>query len=257
MRPIDGLIARFEAAQRPLLERGDDKRHFHGLYLRNTVAVRDELDRGGFADPAWVQAWDVVFAELYLDALERWERGLGVARPWALAFAAAEGPRLPPLRHQLVGLNAHLNYDLPQALLAVVSDEELADPALVRRRQVDFHRIDDIVVRRVPEEYRLLLGAEQPGDRTVFDRLLYPLNKAASRRWLTEARRKVWRNAMLLSDARRDGSGAYAARLAELEQLAAVKVAELLAPGQVLLRLAVRGFGVALPSAPEHRRAAS
>ena len=30
---------------------------------------------------------------------------------------------LPPLRHVLLGINAHINYDLPQALLAVISDD--------------------------------------------------------------------------------------------------------------------------------------
>ena len=39
----------------------------------------------------------------------------------------------------------------------------------------------------------------------------------------------------------------YATRLAELEVLSAAKIADLLAPGQVLLRLAVAGFGVSLP----------
>jgi hypothetical protein len=39
----------------------------------------------------------------------------------------------------------------------------------------------------------------------------------------------------------------YAARLAELEVLSAARIADLLAPGQVLLRLAVAGFGVSLP----------
>ena len=43
----------------------------------------------------------------------------------------------------------------------------------------------------------------------------------------------------------------YAARLAELEVLSAARIADLLAPGQVLLRLAVSGFGVVLP--PGHR----
>ncbi len=51
---------------------------------------------------------------------------------------------------------------------------------------------------------------ESPRDRTFLDRLLYPLNLVASARWLREARRTVWRNAELL-------------------------------------KLGVRGFGVALP----------
>ena len=43
------------------------------------------------------------------------------------------------------------------------------------------------------------------------------------------------------------GTSAYNARLAELEVLAAAKIADLMRPGQVLLRLAMTGFGVTLP----------
>ena len=43
------------------------------------------------------------------------------------------------------------------------------------------------------------------------------------------------------------GELVYNDRLAELEVLAAAKIADLLRPGQVLLRLAMTGFGVTLP----------
>ena len=81
----------------------------------------------------------------------------------------------------------------------------------------------------------------------MLDRLLTPFNRIASKRFLKEARAKVWRNAGQLSRARRRGPDAYAERLRQLEELSTAKVEELLAPGQVLLRLAVKGYGVQLP----------
>lgn len=246
-RPIDELLARFEATSAALHARGDNKRHFHGLYLRNTRAVKAEIDRGGFLDAEWVERLDVVFANRYFDALEVWERTGTSPGPWQLAFEAARDPAVPPLQHWLVGLNAHLNFDLPQALLTVMSDEDWADPALVARRHADFAHIDEIVVRRVPEEYRRLLTVESPGRRMVFDRLLAPFNMVASARSLREARRKVWRNAELLEHAQQQGPAAFDARLRQLEQRCRAKVAELLAPGQVLLKLGIHGFGVTLP----------
>jgi hypothetical protein len=59
----------------------------------------------------------------------------------------------------------------------------------------------------------------------------------------------VWHNAAELQLARLAGPTAYAARLAELEVLSAARVADLLEPGQVLLRLGIAGFGVRLPPA--------
>ena len=57
----------------------------------------------------------------------------------------------------------------------------------------------------------------------------------------------MWKNTLELWRARVSGEAVYATRLAELEVLSAAKIADLLAPGQVLLRLAVAGFGVSLP----------
>ena len=81
----------------------------------------------------------------------------------------------------------------------------------------------------------------------LLDRLLRPFNRLGTQRFLREARVKVWANAIALNRARRQGPDAYAARLAELEELSAAKVADLQAPGQVLLKLAATGFGVRLP----------
>ncbi len=242
---IEALIARMEDLARPLAANGDRRRFFHDTYLRTTRAVGEEIERGGFVDADWTERWDVRFADLYLDALEEWDRGAATSRPWVICFEAA-AERLPPLRHVLLGMNAHINYDLPQAVLAVITDEDFDDPRVVAKRSADHARIDEILVRRVPEEDRELAKDELPGDRDWIDRLLTPLNRAGTRRFLKEARRKVWANARILSVARRQGGDAYARRLAELEELSARRVADLRAPGRVLLKLAARGFGVEL-----------
>jgi hypothetical protein len=192
-----------------------------------------------------VEEWDVVFADLYLEAHDADLAGppRRPSRPWRLAFAAP--PDLPPLRHVLLGINAHVNYDLPQALLAVISDEDFEDPALMDQRRRDHERIDGVLAERVTAEDGELTATS--GGKSQLDRVLTPLNRLSSRRFLRESRRKVWHNTIELQRARLDGPDIYTARLAELELLSAAKIADLLQPGQVLLRLAVSGFGVTLP----------
>jgi Family of unknown function (DUF5995) len=241
---MEALIARMRGLLGPLEDRADARRFFLGTYLRTTEAVAERIARGQFEDPPWVEIWDVAFAGLYLDALEAWQASGRVAGPWTIAMEATGDDRLPPLRHLLLGMNAHINYDLPQALLAVISDDEFDDPAVVARRRADHERIDEILAERVAAEDVELAKVERPGDRTLLDRLLVPFNQAATRRFLAESRRKVWRNAMLLSRARR--AGTLPARLEELEALCTRRVRDLRAPGQVLLRLARKGFGVEL-----------
>jgi hypothetical protein len=118
---------------------------------------------------------------------------------------------------------------------------------MVRRRYADHKHIDDVLVVRVGSEDRQIAGAGRPGDRSLADRLLVPVNRAGSKRFLKEARAKVYGNARLLSAARREGPEALAARIAQLEELCRARVADLRAPGQVLLKLALHGFGVVLP----------
>ncbi|MFP5347525.1 MAG: DUF5995 family protein [Actinomycetes bacterium] len=255
--PSQALAGVVEQMQRRLDALPPDRAHrrlFLSTYQRTTSAVGRAIEQAGFEDPDWVERWDVAFADLYLVAHDGDLAGepARVARPWRLAFAAP--PELPALRHVLLGINAHINCDLPQALLAVISDEEFADPVLLDRRRRDHERIDAVLSSRVAaEDEQLGPGAE----RTPFDRLLTPLNRTASKRFLKEARQKVWHNTAELQRARLAGHEGYRERLAELELLSAAKVADLLAPGQVVLRLAVGGFGVALPppdEAPEGRR---
>jgi hypothetical protein len=166
------------------------------------------------------------FADLYLDALETSLAGRPPARPWDIAFSAPAG--LSPLRHVPLGMNAHINYDLPQALLAVITD------GLASRVAAE----DDELTR--------ISGAG-----SLLDRVLRPLNRLGTQRFLREAREKVWANTIALSRARRQGPAAYAGLLAQLEELSAAKVAALQAPGQVLLKLAATGFGVRLPGRRE------
>ena len=239
---ISGVLARMNVLLDTLPPELDSQATFLETYRRTTVAVGEQVEQGRFEDPGWVDRWDVAFADLYVSALEAAVTGGEVARPWRLAFAA---PRdLPPLRRLLLGINAHINYDLPQSLIAVISPEEFDRAALLARRQRDHQRIDAILSGRVSAEDAELSSASR---RSVLDRVLQPLNRAGSKRFLREARQKVWHNTRELNAARLGGPEAYATRLAELEILSAAKIGDLLAPGQVVLRLAVGGFGVTLP----------
>jgi hypothetical protein len=240
---VEELIARMSADLDALTAAGDARRHFHATYLRTTRAVADEIARGGFLDGDWMRRWDVAFAGFYLDALDAERAGRPVPGPWRVAFDAARHQGdFPPLRHVLLGMNAHINFDLPQALLAVITPAEFDDAALLARRAADHRHVDDVLLARVAAEDDELTA--QSG-QSLLDRLLRPLNRAGTKRFLAEARAKVWHNTRVLDTARRTGT--YESVLADLETLCARRVADLVAPGQVLLKLARRGFGVTLP----------
>jgi hypothetical protein len=238
---VDALVARVAAALDELTVEEDPARFFLGTYLRITQAIGAAIDQGRFEDPAWVAAWDVDFADLYLDALAAHRRDPPTApHPWRLAFGA--DPALPPEAHVLLGVNAHINFDQPQSMVRVLPPGDMADAEVVARRHRDHRAIDAVLATQVAAEDRAL--HEAGGRRTAFDRAAAPVNRLAVRVFLTESRRKVWANTQQLHAARL--AGADAVRVAALSDAAAERVADLLRPGPVLLRLAVRGFGVRL-----------
>jgi hypothetical protein len=233
---VDKLQQRIDALPPDQVHR----RSFVTTYQRTTQAVGHAVNAAFFEDPDWVVRWDIAFADLFLVAHDADQAGGQVPRPWRLAFQA--DPNLPTIVHLLLGMNAHINYDLPPATLSVISDHDFEDPVLIDRRRRDHERINTILAARVTAEDHVIGGA-----RSLLDRILTPANRLSSRRFLREARHKVWLNVAELQRARLEGSDVYDARLAELEILAAAKIADLLRPGQVLLRLAMTGFGVTLP----------
>ncbi len=242
------LVDEMAAVNERLMAANDERRYFHGAYLRSTRAVLADAEAGRFADPAWAERWGLAFAALYMDAFNAWEAGDPTPGPWQVAFEVSRDPSVPPVRHALLGINAHINYDLPQALLAVIADEDFDDDDLMTRRAADHAHVDSILVKRVPEEDRRIMELEEPGDRTFVDALMQPFNRAGTRRFLKEGRDKVWKNTIRLSAARRKGPPAYAAELAVLEGLCKERVADLVQPRYVIMRLARRGFGVTLPA---------
>lgn len=212
---------------------------FLATYLRTTEAVGREVAEGGFEDGAWVRRWDVTFAGLFLAAHDADASGGPVPRPWRLAFAA--DPALPPLVHLLVELNAHVNWDLPQALLAVMDDEDLEPGPVLASRQRDHARINEVLAARTAAEGRRL----NPG----VGRLLVPLNAWLTHRFLPRARAEAWHNVLALAAARQAGPEAYAARLHDLDALTSAKVEALSQARWALPRVGVLGFGVSLPPA--------
>jgi hypothetical protein len=244
---VADLLLRMERQLTELEAAGDPARFFLGTYLRTTRAVAEALDGDTFEDPAWVGELDVVFAGLYLDALAAFRRDPSSApATWRAAFAA--DPSLPPEAHVLLGVHAHINLDLPQALIATMPPSDFADCDLCSQRRRDHGRIDRVLATRVAAEDTALQRAG--GRRSPLDRLIAPVNRTAVRRFLREARRTVWANTSVLHQARDDGQACLERRVAELDVACAGRVAELLRPGPVLLRLAVHGFGVALPPDP-------
>jgi hypothetical protein len=190
---VDEVIARMEAIVAPL-HAGDGVSCFTQLYLDVTRGVQAELAGASFADPTFLAHLDVVFAGLYFDALDAKKP----PRAWAPLFEARSRRGIAPLQFAIAGMNAHINRDLPLALVA--SWHELGVKPTGRK---DYERVNDLleqVEAKVKDRY--LSGPLRWLDRALhrFDRL----DDVVAMWNVRRARDAAWTNADALWALRHD-----------------------------------------------------
>ncbi|HUS17864.1 MAG TPA: DUF5995 family protein [Chloroflexia bacterium] len=114
---VTAMTNRWQALQRA----HDWRAVFAKTYLRTTERILAATRRPGlFENPAWMVELDCNFAGRYFAAIDCWEAGGACPRPWVCAFAGAQTKRTLVLQDMLLGMNAHINYDLPYALDATI-----------------------------------------------------------------------------------------------------------------------------------------
>jgi hypothetical protein len=99
--------------------------YFAALYLHTGQAVDDGLKRGIFRTPELLARVNDVFFGRYETAVDAFRSGLPTSASWAAAFEAAGDPKLTVLQHLMLGMNAHINFDLAIAVVEAVPADQL------------------------------------------------------------------------------------------------------------------------------------
>jgi hypothetical protein len=96
----------------------DGLKWFNWLYLSVTDAIEQKVAAGGFNDARWLTALDVQFAALYFRSLYGGLTGRPCPACWNTMFAARNQARIARIQFALAGMNAHINHDLPMAIVS-------------------------------------------------------------------------------------------------------------------------------------------
>jgi len=91
-------------------------------YLRTTQTYQWAAEQPGFfGDVAWMNHYDAVFAKYYLQSYDDYAAGRRTTVPeaWLVAFDAAASREVSGAGSLLLGMNAHVNRDLPFVLAAI------------------------------------------------------------------------------------------------------------------------------------------
>ena len=228
LQTVTDVVQALESIQATCVD-GDGLKWFNGLYLQVTQAVQAECQlqgtaAGGFSNPAWMAALDVRFASFYLNAVKSSLSGNATPGCWQALFAARNVTTIARIQFALAGMNAHINHDLPQAVLGICQATGIA-PQHGTVQYNDYTAIDTTLDG-------LMNAAKQTLQVGLLGDALPPVGRLENMlaAWdLSAAREAAWNNAELLW--RLDGVPAVAATFLDtLDGLTAVASKALLIP---------------------------
>jgi hypothetical protein len=169
---------------------------FSVTYLRVTQEYRRTIDGPFFDDTPFVNYEDTLFAHYYFAAFDAWAAGRSEQVPvaWRIAFDSASRHAVSATGDLLLGINAHVQRDLPLVLYSI---------GLVRpdgtSRKADHDRVN-IILNRVADD--IVAEISRRFDPTADDaNLPTTLDDATVFQLLAGWREKAWRNAELLAAA--------------------------------------------------------
>lgn len=177
--------------------RGDGVSCFARLYREVTEAVEADLERRPAEDDRFLQRLDVRFAGLFFDALDAFERSPGSApHAWRPLFESRRRRGVAPLQFALAGMNAHINRDLPVALVATC-----AELGVALRDDSDEHRAFERVDTLLAHVEQRIKPSYLSGALARLDRVLHRLGRIDDvvAMWdVSRARDAAWANGCVL-----------------------------------------------------------
>lgn len=166
------------------------------MMTSNTLVAINQQE---FSDPSWVGEVLQHFADYYFVALQAYEDSPASAPAvWQLAHKAASDPKMAALRKLLVGVNAHINYDLVLTLIDLLQPEwVILSDSQRANRYADYCRINDVMSRTIDAVQDQVLEPAMP-IMDIVDNLMGSVDEFLISRLLIQWRENVWRNAMSL-----------------------------------------------------------
>jgi hypothetical protein len=196
MRCIEDTIALMRRLERRL---GCDHRAvFATTYRMLTEEIRDAIrrDPGFFDDLEWLIYEDVIFADLWFKVIEDRDAGRPIPEAWRVAFDTAARGNQNAAQDLLLGINAHVQRDMPYVLAAVGQRTPEG-----RTRKPDHDRVNLVLERAYEPIVREIERRYDPFVGTTNSRLT-PVDNVGGLEVVKGWREGVWRHAERLLAAR-------------------------------------------------------
>ncbi|SDJ50079.1 hypothetical protein SAMN05444157_3673 [Frankineae bacterium MT45] len=193
---IADVIARLQAIDAALPPQ-DGVACFNRMYLSVTQGVGEQVAQGFYADPAFVEHLDVVFANLYFEAID------AMGQPsdqWPVAWRPLLETRtssgIEPIQYALAGMNAHINHDLALAVVQACGD--LGTAPGDGSHHADYQKVDQLL----DASEQAVRQSFEPADVAAADRHVQAVLTLVCNWNINAAREGAWNTALGLWDVR-------------------------------------------------------
>lgn len=156
----EGLLRELRREAAEAAQRDDRGGYFAALYALMTERVCEGLATNRFREPDRLQALTCHFAGRYLSALERYRGGGQPPESWHIAFESGSRWRPIILQHLLLGMNAHINFDLG------ISAAQISEQSSLQDVEQDFNEIN-VILAELLGDVQDRLGSVSPWMRIL------------------------------------------------------------------------------------------
>jgi hypothetical protein len=140
---IPDALSRMQAIE-AALPLSDGLACFNRMYRIVTQTVMEQVTQGFFDDPPFMEHLDIVFANLYLGAVDGFRSQPSAAcRAWNVLFSQRSDTSVLPMQFALAGMNAHINRDL--ALAVVTACKDLGTAPESGSHEADFEKVNRLL----------------------------------------------------------------------------------------------------------------
>ena len=177
---------------------GDSRHVFLSCYHMMSQNMLKALENGEFSDAKWVNKLLNRFADYYFESLVCFDCGEQTPAVWQHTHGCCKNDQMGELQLLVLGVNAHINYDLVLALYDMLSPEwEKLGPEKRRERYQDHSYVNEVIGQTIDRVQDELLEPSNPSLDWI-DKLLGRVDEYLISKLISSWREEVWENSQRL-----------------------------------------------------------
>ncbi|MFD2200213.1 DUF5995 family protein [Shivajiella indica] len=203
MEHINNLLKKMTKEFSDWENAGDQRHVFLQCYTLMSSNMYFSIQKKLFSDPDWVSILLVRFSDYYFDALDLYQSNHpNVPSVWKQAHDAAKNSDTHVLQNLLLGINAHINYDLPLALYDCLEDEwPYLQKEHIELRKNDHDLVNKIISSSIDDVQDSIIKPIAP-TLAVLDKLMGRMDEWLLSKMIISWRSDVWKISQLLLEAK-------------------------------------------------------